>query len=194
MMKSHHRSHLIIHQFRRFSPSAFGARLEGSNYAIKEESYGRTTIPEGYSSITPYLIISGAGKAIDFYQRVFGAKELMRMDGPEGSVSHAELQIGNSRIMVADEHAQMGFRSPQSIGGTPVGLMLYVEDVDRVFKMAVDAGSKIQQELKNQFYGDRSGTLVDPFGHCWTIATHVEDVSEAEMQKRMEAETAGIAK
>lgn len=146
-------------------------------------------IPEGYSSITPYLIIKDATKAISFYEQVFGATELMRFDGPNGTIAHAELQIGDSRIMVADEHPQMGFRGPQSTGGTPVGLMLYVDDVDRVFRRAVEAGAKTQQELKDQFYGDRSGTLIDPFGHRWTVATHIEDVTEEEMQRRMEAET-----
>ena len=150
-------------------------------------------VPEGYSSVTPYLIVAGAADAIDFYSRVFGAKELMRFGSPDGKVGHAELQIGNSRIMRADEHPAMGYRSPKSLGGSATSLMLYVEDVDRVFKRAVDAGSKTQQELKNQFYGDRSGTVVDPFGHVWTIATHVEDVSPEEMQRRMEAQTTAHA-
>jgi PhnB protein len=144
-------------------------------------------IPEGYSSITPYLIVKDGKKAIDFYKDIFAAVELMRFDGPDGTIGHAELQIGDSRIMLADEAPQMGFRSPQSIGGTAVGLMLYVDDVDRLFRRALDAGAKVQQEVKDQFYGDRSGTLVDPFGHCWTIATHVEDVSPEEMQRRMDA-------
>ena len=146
-------------------------------------------IPEGYSSITPFLIVKGAKKAIDFYKQAFGATELMRFDGPDGSIAHAELQLGDSRIMVSDEHPQMGFRGPQADGGTPVGLMLYVEDVDRVFRRALAAGAKTQRELQDQFYGDRSGTLIDPFGHCWTVATHVEDVSPDEMQRRMEAAT-----
>ena len=144
-------------------------------------------VPEGYSTVTPYLIIKGAADAIEFYKKVFNAKELMRFGGPEGSVVHAELQIGDARIMLSDEHPQMGFRSPQSIGGSGTGIMLYVDDVDRIFNGAIAAGARQHQEVKNQFYGDRSGTLVDPFGHVWTIATHIEDVSPEEMQRRMEA-------
>lgn len=145
-------------------------------------------VPEGYSTVTPYLIVAGAAGAIDFYTRVFSAKELMRFEGPEGTIGHAEIQIGDSRIMLADEHPQMGYRSPKALGGSATSIMLYVEDVDRVFKRAVDAGAKTHQELKDQFYGDRSGTVIDPFGHVWTIATHVEDVSPEEMQRRMEAQ------
>ena len=144
-------------------------------------------VPEGYSTVTPYLIVTGAAAAIDFYKLVFDAKELMRFGGPDGKVAHAELQIGDSRIMLADEHPEMGHRSPQTIGGSAVGIMLYVDDVDRVFSGAIAAGAKTHQEVKNQFYGDRSGSLIDPFGHLWTVATHVEDVSEEEMQRRMEA-------
>jgi len=143
-------------------------------------------VPEGYSSLTPYLIVAGAADAIEFYKHAFDAKELMRFGGPDGKVAHAELQIGDARLMLSDEHPQMGFRSPQSLGGSGTGIMLYVTDVDRVFARALAAGAKTQQELKNQFYGDRSGTLIDPYGHVWTIATHVEDVSEEEMQRRME--------
>ena len=144
-------------------------------------------IPEGYTSVTPYLIISGAAKAIDFYTRVFGATEIMRFGGPDGQIAHAEMQIGNAKIMLADEHPQMGYRSPQSLGGSGTGIMLYVEDVDRFFTRAVEAGATVQQAVKDQFYGDRSGNIVDPFGHVWTIATHIEDVSEEEMQRRMQA-------
>ena len=117
----------------------------------------------------------------------------MRFAGPEGTIGHAEIQIGDSRIMLADEHLQMGYRSPKALGGSATSIMLYVEDVDRVFKRAVDAGAKTHQELKDQFYGDRSGTVIDPFGHVWTIATHVEDVSPEEMQRRMEALSAAPA-
>ena len=144
-------------------------------------------VPEGYSSVTPYLIVTRAADAIEFYTRAFGAEELMRFDGPDGGIAHAELQIGNSRIMLADENPQMGFRSPQSLGGSGIGIMVYVDDVDSVFTRALDAGAKTHQEVTNQFYGDRSGTLIDPFGHWWTVATHVEDVSEEEMQRRMAA-------
>lgn len=150
-------------------------------------------VPEGYSTVTPYLIVAGAAGAIDFYTRVFNAKELMRFAGPEGTIGHAEIQIGDSRIMLADEHPQMGYRSPKALGGSATSIMLYVEDVDRVFKRAVDAGAKTHQELKDQFYGDRSGTVIDPFGHVWTIATHVEDVSPEEMQRRMDAQSAAHA-
>jgi PhnB protein len=142
-------------------------------------------VPEGYSSVTPYLIVTRAADAIEFYTRAFEAQELMRFGGPDGGIVHAELQIGDSRIMLADENPQMGFRSPQSLGGSGIGLMVYVDDVDRVFTRALEAGAKAHQEVKNQFYGDRSGTLIDPFGHWWTVATHVEDVSPEEMQRRM---------
>ena len=145
------------------------------------------SIPEGYSSVTPYLIVSSAARAIDYYTLAFGATELMRFEGPGGTIAHAELQIGNARIMLGDESPQMGHKSPQSIGGSGTGLMLYVEDVDTVFQRAVDAGAEVTRPLQNQFYGDRSGNVTDPFGHTWTIATHVEDVSPEEMQRRMAA-------
>lgn len=144
-------------------------------------------IPEGYRTITPYLIVKGGAKAIDYYVTVFGAKELMRMEGPDGQVGHAELQIGDSHIMLADEHPEMNIRGPQSLGGSGVGILVYVPDVDRVFQKAVDEGGKVDREVKDQFYGDRSGNIVDPFGHKWTIATHVEDVSAEEMKRRAEA-------
>jgi PhnB protein len=143
-------------------------------------------IPEGYHSVTPYLIVNGAAKAIDFYKRAFGAVELMRMPGPDGKIGHAEIRIGDSAIMLADEHPQMGYRSPQSLGGSAVSLMVYVERVDDVFGRAVAGGAKELQAIKNQFYGDRSGTLQDPFGHTWTVATHVEDVPPEEMRRRAE--------
>ena len=140
-------------------------------------------IPAGYHSITPYLVIKGAAKAIDYYKKAFGAKEIMRMATPDGSVGHAELKIGDSIVMMGEEVPQMGYRAPQA--STPVGLMLYVDDVDRVFQQAIAAGGRVDKEVQNQFYGDRSGTLYDPFGHMWTVATHVEDVSEEEMKQRM---------
>ncbi|HVR69855.1 MAG TPA: VOC family protein [Vicinamibacteria bacterium] len=143
-------------------------------------------IPEGYHSVTPYLIIKGASAAIDYYKKVFGATERMRMDGPGGTIGHAELVVGGSTVMLADEHPAMGFRSPQTLGGTPVSLLLYVEDVDTVFERAVDAGARSQKPVENQFYGDRMGTLEDPFGHVWSVATHVEDVEPEEMQRRAE--------
>jgi PhnB protein len=141
-------------------------------------------IPDGYHSVTPYLILRDAGKAIDFYKRALGATELFRMDAPGGKIGHAEIRIGNSVVMLADEYPDMGHRGPQSIGGSAVSLLVYVEDVDSQFRRAVEAGAKVRQDLKDQFYGDRSGTIEDPFGHIWTIATHKEDLSEEEMSKR----------
>jgi PhnB protein len=141
-------------------------------------------IPEGYSSLTPYLVMKNAGAAIDFYKSVFGATERMRMPAPEGKIGHAELQIGDSVLMMADEHPQMGFVGPETIGGTPVSLMLYVADVDAVWSKAIAAGAKELRPVQNQFYGDRTGTLQDPFGHVWTVGTHVEDVSPEEMERR----------
>ena len=150
-------------------------------------------IPEGYSSVTPYLIVSSAARAIDYYKLAFGATELMRFEGPGGMIAHAELQIGNARIMLGDGAPQMGHKSPESLGGSGTGLMLYVEDVDTVFTRAVNAGAEVTRPLQNQFYGDRSGNLTDPFGHRWTIATHVEDVSEEEMRRWMAAATSAHA-
>ena len=142
-------------------------------------------IPDGYRCVTPYLFVTGAAKAIDFYKSVFGARERVRMDGPGGKIMHAELDIGDSMIMLADEHPDMGYRSPQSLGGAGVSLMLYVEQVDTVFKRAISAGAKELRPVVNQFYGDRSGTLEDPFGHVWTVATHVEDLSAEELDRRV---------
>ena len=144
--------------------------------------------PKGYHTATPYLVVKGAAAAIDFYKAVFGAAELMRMPGPGGMVMHAELKIGDSIIMLADEFPDMGFRGPQSIGGSPVGICLYFPDVDARFALAIRNGATEKRPVQNQFYGDRSGTIVDPFGHVWTIATHVEDVAPAEMNRRFEAE------
>ncbi|HZN67861.1 MAG TPA: VOC family protein [Tepidisphaeraceae bacterium] len=142
-------------------------------------------VPEGYHTVTPYLIINGAAKALDFYKRAFGAEEVVRMEQPGGKIGHAEIRIGDSMIMLADEVPQMGHKSPAALGGTPVSILLYIEDVDARFKRAVAAGAKVQRPLENQFYGDRSATLQDPFGHVWTIATHVEDVPPEEMERRM---------
>jgi PhnB protein len=144
------------------------------------------SIPAGYHSVTPYLIVKGAADAIDFYRRAFGATELMRMPGPNGRIGHAEIRIGDSAIMLADEHPEMGHRSPLTLGGAGVNLMVYVERVDEVFKRAVASGAKELQPVKDQFYGDRSGTLQDPFGHKWTVATHVEDIAPDEMRRRAE--------
>jgi PhnB protein len=144
------------------------------------------SIPDGYHSVTPYLIVKGAADAINFYKQAFGAVEQMRMASPDGRIGHAEIKIGDSIIMLADEHPEMGHRSPQSLGGAGVSLMVYVDKVDEVFKQAVASGAKELQPLKNQFYGDRSGTLQDPFGHQWTVATHIEDVAPDEMRRRAE--------
>lgn len=144
-------------------------------------------IPKGYNSITPYLIIRGAAQAIDYYKNVFGATEVFRMDGPDGKVGHAELQIGDSRFMLADENPSMGegHSSPTTVGTSPVSLYLYVPEVDKIFDKAVAAGAKVIKPVQDQFYGDRSGFFRDPFGHLWGVATHVEDVSPQQMEERM---------
>jgi PhnB protein len=144
-------------------------------------------IPKGYHTATPYLVMKGAADAIAFYKKAFGAVELFRMPGPGGSVMHAEIKIGDSPIMLADEQPQMGYRGPHALGGTPVSIMLYVKDVDAMAAQAVAAGATVQRPVIDQFYGDRSGTFGDPFGHVWTISTHIEDVHHEEMQKRMHA-------
>ena len=141
-------------------------------------------IPDGYHTVTPYLVMRDAARAIDFYKRALGATEMFRFDTPDDKIGHAEIKVGNSVIMLADEMPDMGYRGPQTLGGTAVSLMVYVENVDQHFRRALDAGAKVKQEVKDQFYGDRSGTLEDPFGHVWTIATHVEDVSQDELMKR----------
>jgi len=144
------------------------------------------SVPDGYHSVIPYLIVKGAAEAINFYKRAFGAVEEMRVPGPNGRIAHAEIRLGDSVVMLADEHPEMGYRSPQSLGGTGVGLMVYLDAVDDVFKRAIAQGAKQLQPLKDQFYGDRSGTLQDPFGHQWTVATHIEDVPPEEMRRRAE--------
>jgi PhnB protein len=147
-------------------------------------------IPKGYHAVTPYLSVQGAAIAIAFYKKAFGAKEVMRMPGPEGTIGHAEIQIGDSRIMLADEFPEMNFRSPRSVGGTPVNIHLYVQDVDKVAKKAAAAGAKLLRPVADQFYGDRSGSLEDPFGHVWHVATHVEDIPMKELKKRAAAKAA----
>ena len=144
-------------------------------------------IPQGYHTATPYLIVKGCAGAIEFYKKAFGATELMRMNKPDGGIAHAEIKIGDSPFMLADEFPEMDARSPQSLGGSPVQFYLYVEDVDRVFNQATAAGTKVVRPLQNQFYGDRSGGVRDPFGHFWWIATHVEDVPPEELSKRAAA-------
>ena len=144
-------------------------------------------IPEGYNTATPYLTVDGASSALDFYKKAFGATERMRMPGPGGKVMHAEFQIGDSTIMIADEFPEMDVRGPMTLGGSAVSIMLYVEDVDSVVDQAVAAGAEVIRPIKDQFYGDRSGAIKDPFGHKWQIATHKEDVSPEEMKRRMQA-------
>ncbi len=144
-------------------------------------------IPEGYSSVTPYLVIKGAARAMEFYKKALGAKELFRMEGPDGAVNHAEMRIGNSNIMLGDEYPDMGYRSPEALKGTPVSFMVYVEDVDAAAATAIEAGMKVVRPVADQFYGDRNGIFTDPFGHVWTLGSHVEDVSPEEMKKRAAA-------
>ena len=141
-------------------------------------------IPTGYQVVTPYLSVRGAAQAIDFYKVAFGAKEVMRMPGPGGKLGHAELRIGDALVMLADEHGAMDFLGPQTRGGTTVLIHLYVKDVDGTARRAVDAGGELIRPVQNQFYGDRTGSVRDPFGHIWHLATHVEDVAPAEMRKR----------
>jgi PhnB protein len=143
-------------------------------------------IPDDYHTLTPYLIVRDADKAIAFYQEAFGATELMRMTGPNGKIGHAELKIGDSVLMLSEENPKWGATSPMTLGGTPLTLAMYVVDVDASFNKAVQAGATVKRPLADQFYGDRSGTLTDPYGHVWTLATHKEDVSHEEMSKRME--------
>ena len=144
-------------------------------------------VPEGYHTATPYLIVDDAARALEFYRKAFGATERMRMAAPGGKIGHAEITIGDSAIMLADEHPEMGYRGPRAIGGSPVSIHLYVENVDEVFPRALAAGGTVLQPVKDQFYGDRSGTLRDPFGHVWNVATHKEDLSPEEMHRRAQA-------
>jgi len=144
-------------------------------------------IPQGHHSVTPYLIVGDAASALEFYRKAFGASELMRVPGPQGRIGHAEIKIGDSVIMLADEYPEMDARSPQSFGGSPVSIHLYVEDVDDMAERAIGAGATVVRPVKDQFYGDRSGTVADPFGHVWHIATHKEDLTPAELHKRVEA-------
>jgi len=144
-------------------------------------------IPDGYHTIIPYLSIKGAAAAIEFYKKAFGATESMRLAQPDGRIGHAELQLGDSRVMLADEFPDMDFRSPLSMGGSPVHIHLYVDDVDAVVSRAVGAGAKVIRPVQNQFYGDRTGTVADPYGHVWHVATHTEDISPDEIRKRAAA-------
>ena len=144
-------------------------------------------IPEGFNTLTPHLVVKGASKAIDFYKKAFGAEEIRRMPGPDGkSIMHAELKVGNSRLMLVDEFPEMNARGPESIGGTPVTIHMFVEDADTVFKRAVNAGAQVRMPLGDMFWGDRYGVLADPFGHLWSIATHREDLAPEEIRNRMQ--------
>jgi PhnB protein len=150
-------------------------------------------IPEGYHTITPYLAVDDASEAIEFYKRAFSAKEQGRMEGPDGKIAHAELEIGDSKVMLSDPFPQFSTRPPKELGGTSVSVFMYVEDVDAFVKQAVDAGATVEMEVEDQFWGDRFGTVTDPYGHMWSIATHVEDVPPEEMAKRAEAAMAAMS-
>jgi PhnB protein len=151
---------------------------------VKKKTRKVRPIPAGYHSVTPYLSIQGAAAAIEFYKKALGAKEIMRMPGPDGRIGHAEIRVGDSRVMLADEHPPLDFLAPPSRGGSTVHLHIYVRDVDAQVEKAVAAGAKLERPVADQFYGDRLGTIQDPFGHVWHIATHKEDLSPAEMRKR----------
>jgi len=144
-------------------------------------------IPAGYTGVTAYLIVRNAAHALEFYKSAFGATEVLRLPGPNGTIGHAEIRIGDGHVMLADEKLDMGHRGPESFGGSPVSLMFYVEDVDARFAQALAAGASVTHPVKDQFYGDRSGSITDPFGYVWTIATHVEDIAPDEMQRRIAA-------
>ena len=144
-------------------------------------------IPEGYNTVTPYLAVDDAAAAIEYYTKVFGAKESVRMDGPDGGIAHAELDIGDSKIMLSDPLPQASTKTPKELGGTSASIFIYVEDVDAIVKKAVDAGATVTMEVQDQFWGDRYGSIMDPFGHAWSIATHIEDVPPEEIEERAKA-------
>jgi PhnB protein len=150
-------------------------------------------VPEGYNTVTPYLTVDDAAGAIEYYKSAFGAEERVRMDAPDGKIAHAELEIGDSLVMLSDAFPQSSTRSPKELGGTSAGIFLYVEDVDAVVQRAVDAGATVKMEVEDQFWGDRFGTIEDPFGHIWSIATHVEDVPPEEMEERAKAAMAAMS-
>src|SRR5205814_10111497 len=161
------------------------SQRQDSDVQFGGEAMSVKPIPDGYHAVTPYLVIKGASQAIEFYKNVFGAVEVFRMADPTtNKVGHAEIKIRDSHVMLADEYPEMGFKGPQAFGGTPVSMLLYVDDVDGTFQKAIAAGAQALKPVEDQFYGDRSGTLSDPFGHMWTIATHKEDVSPEEMKRR----------
>jgi len=151
--------------------------------AVKKVAKKVQAIPKGYNAVTPYLAIQGAAAAIDFYKKVFGAMELMRMPGPAGKLGHVEIRVGDSKVMLADESEQMNFLGPKARGGTPVHIHLYVKDVDATVARAVEMGAKMMREVQDMFYGDRTAAIEDPFGHFWHVSTHIRDVSMKEMQR-----------
>jgi PhnB protein len=168
-----------------------GDRIYRGSRLPREPAVPVKPIPDGYRSVTPYLIVDGAAAAITFYKTAFGATERLRLDGPDGKIGHAELQIGDSLIMLADEHPEMGALGPRKVGGSSVGIHLYLADVDAATDRAVTGGAKLTRPVANQFYGDRLGTIEDPFGHIWHISTHIEDVSHEEIARRAAAMTQG---
>jgi len=172
---------------RRTGPRKPAARRLPARRAAPQKPARVRPIPAGYHSLTPYLIVDGASRALEFYARAFGAKELLRIPGPGERVGHAEMRIGTSMIMLADEHPEMAARGPGHYGGSPASLVLYVKDVDRQFEQALAAGATEVRPVADQFYGDRAGTLKDPFGHSWHVHTHTENVSPAELKRRMAA-------
>lgn len=150
-------------------------------------------VPDGYHTVTPYLAVDDAAAAIEYYKKAFGAKERERMDGPDGKIGHAELEIGDSLVMLSDPFPQGSTRPPSELGGTSASVFLYVDDVDSVVQKAVDSGASVTMEVADQFWGDRFGTITDPFGHVWSIATHIEDVPPEEMAERAKAAMAAMA-
>ena len=166
-------------------------QMQGEEKGEKSMASTVKPVPEGYHTVTPYLIVNGGADAIEFYKKAFGATELFRMAAPDGKIGHAEIKIGDSPVMLADEFPGMGYVSPKTLGGTPVTILIYVDNVDAVFPKAIASGGEQIKPLEDQFYGDRSGTLKDPFGHIWTVATHTEDVSPEEMDKRAAAAHGG---
>ena len=150
-------------------------------------------VPDGYHTVSPYLAVEDAAAAIDYYKKAFGATERVRMEAPDGKIGHAELEIGDSIVMLADPFPQASTKPPHELGGTSAGVFLYVEDVDQVVKRAVEAGATVTMEVADQFWGDRFGTVTDPFGHVWSVATHIEDVPPAEMAERAKAAMAAMA-
>ena len=168
------------------------AKVSASN-AQKEEDMSVKPIPEGYHTATPYLAVDDAAEALEYYKRAFGAKERGRMEAPDGKIGHAEIQIGDSLVMLSDPFPQASTRTPKELGGTTASVFLYVENVDAFVQRAVDAGATVSMEVADQFWGDRFGTITDPFGHSWSVATHIEDVPPEEMAERAKAAMAAMS-